>query len=158
MRWKPMPRMTTGAVVRSANAQKPDIAGTIFPQFKVNDNAGERQRSDDAAGRGFAIFSWGVDPIHYVDPLDLATFRKLGGRVFSIFPECQREKVQESGIDAEPLFDPDGEIKAWFDDKEFTTILVRPDRIVGVCGRPVDISTLINRFCDAAHIVTGAKA
>jgi 3-(3-hydroxy-phenyl)propionate hydroxylase len=158
MRWKPMPRMTNGAVVRSKNPQKPDIAGTIFPQFAVNDGAGERRRSDDAVGCGFVILSWGVDPLYYADPAELARFRKLGGRVFAIFPECQREKVQESEIDAEPLFDPDGQIKAWFDDKEFTTILVRPDRIVGACGRPVDINTLINRFCDAAHIGTGVKA
>jgi 3-(3-hydroxy-phenyl)propionate hydroxylase len=158
MRWKPMPRMTKGAVVRSANAQKPDIAGTIFPQFTVNDGAGERRRSDDAFGPGFVILSWGVDPHYYADPMELARFHKLGGRVFAIFPECQREKVQESRIDAEPLFDPDGQIKAWFDDKEFTTIIVRPDRIVGACGRPVDINTLINRFCDAAHIGTGAQA
>jgi 3-(3-hydroxy-phenyl)propionate hydroxylase len=158
MRWKPMPRMMKGAVVRSANAQKPDIAGTIFPQFTVNDGAGKRRRSDDAVGRGFAIFSWGADPLYYADTTELARFHKLGGRVFAIFPECQREKIQESGIDAEQLYDPDGQIKAWFDDKEFTTILVRPDRIVGACGRPVDINSLINRFCDAAHIGTEAKA
>ncbi len=158
MRWKPMPRMIQGAVVRSAIAQKPDIAGTIFPQFTVNDGAGERRRSDDAVGRGFAILSWGVDPHYYADPLELARYRKLGGRIFAIFPEGQREKIQETAIDAEPLFDPDGQIKAWFDDKEFTTILVRPDRIVGACGRPVDINSLIKRFCDVAHIFTGDKA
>ncbi|EGD57846.1 3-(3-hydroxyphenyl)propionate hydroxylase [Novosphingobium nitrogenifigens DSM 19370] len=149
MRWKPMPKMRDGALVPAKAIRGNDPVGTIFPQFRVEDVNGVPLRSDDALGTGFALVSWGSDPVTYFDGETARLLEAMGGRAFTIFPACQKEIVLASSLGSTPLFDPDGSAKGVFDRAEYSTFLVRPDRIVGAAGSPVDVARLVADMANA---------
>ena len=149
MRWKPMPKMREGALVPAKAIRGDDPVGTIFPQFRVEDAQGQALRSDDAFGTGFALVSWGSDPSTYFDDDTARLLATMGCGVFTLFPACQRDIVLGSGLRSTPLFDPDGSAKAVFDKAEYALFLVRPDRIVGAAGSPVDAARLVMAMANA---------
>lgn len=155
MRWKPMPKMETGALVRARSTRGEDPVGTIFPQFNVLDQAGNPQRSDDMFSTQFALVSWGSDPANYFDEGTAEWIARMGARSFTIFPACQKPVVEKSGLTSQALFDPDGSVKAWFDTREHSVYIVRPDRIIGAAGNPLQAAAIINQMGKALHLVTG---
>lgn len=153
MRWKPMPRMRNGALVPARTIRGEDPVGTIFPQFDVEDAQGNAVRSDDALGAGFAVVSWGADPANYFDAATLGQLERMGARVFTVFPACQREVVLATASGSTPLFDRTGAAKAFFDAAEHSVFVVRPDRIIGAAGSPVEAATLVSSMAAALHLV-----
>ena len=154
MRWKPMPRMEQGALVPARSIRGESPVGTIFRQVRLEDAAGKPVLSDDAFGPGFALVSWGSDPANYFNADTAALLERMGGKSFAIFPACQREVVLASKPVSTPLFDPDGAGKALFDGAEHAVLLVRPDRIVGAAGMPIDAADLVARMAAALDLAT----
>lgn len=153
MRWKPMPRMRHGALAPARTIRGVDPVGTIFAQFPLEDSAGKRLRSDDALGSGFALISWGSDPTAYCDAETTSLLERMGCRCITIFPACQREVALASATSSTLMFDPDGQAKALFDSAEHSVFLVRPDRIVGSAGSPVETATIVSAMARALHLV-----
>lgn len=151
MRWKPMPRMRKGALVPARAIRGEDPVGTIFAQFVVEDAQGRRLQSDDVFGGGFALISWGSDPTRYFDADTAGLLGQMEAGSFTIYPACQREVVLASSPRSTPLFDPDGRVKALFDTLEHSLFLLRPDRIVGAAGSPIQVADMVAAMAGALH-------
>ena len=155
MQWKPMPKMEAGALVRATTKRGDDPVGTIFPQFELIDPSGKSVRSDDIFGTRFVLVSWGSDASHYLDPERKGFLEAIGAKCFTIFPECQRQVVEQSDLISSPLYDGTGLAKAYFDQREHCVILVRPDRIIGAACTPVEADAMVEAMATALNLAIG---
>ncbi len=158
MRWKPMPRMEQGALVPATSIRGVSPVGTIFRQVPLEDAQGRPVQSDDAFGPGFALVSWGSDPANYFAADTARLLEGMGAKAFTIFPACQRQVVLARQGGSIPLFDPSGAAKALFDGAEHSVFLVRPDRIVGAAGTPIEAAGMIEAMAEALCLVREGAA
>lgn len=158
MRWKPMPKMDHGALVPPRSKRGKNPVGTIFPQFNVATPDGECHRSDDLFGIGFALVSWGSDPARYFEADTLAQLELIGAKCFTIFPICQKPVIEKSNVSSQPIFDIDGAAKAYFDTQEHSVFLLRPDRIIGAAGTPIEAARLVSQMAIALNLKQGKAA
>ena len=133
MRFKPMPRYETGAVVHPQSPPAKDSpVGRMFPQPRVVTRAGGPQRLDEVLGAGFGVLVW-CNPLERVfDEPTRAIWRALGARVLEVRPMSQLH-WRSPGEDASHgavVGDVDGDLKRWFDRNPVGVVVIRPDRIV----------------------------
>ncbi|MCJ0906279.1 bifunctional 3-(3-hydroxy-phenyl)propionate/3-hydroxycinnamic acid hydroxylase [Rhodococcus sp. ARC_M6] len=155
MRFKPMPRYTTG-VLADPNTQESGSAGAKltsklipvltaniknspvgvqFPQPRVNSLDAPDQLLDDAIGNWWSVIVWGNNPKDVLPQESLDKLSALGARLVAVVPETQREWA-EKRMDSDVLVlgDHTGRLKKWFDDRPTPLVFLRPDRFVaGAC-------------------------
>jgi 3-(3-hydroxy-phenyl)propionate hydroxylase len=147
MKYKPMPRYTTGIVVSAGNGGRDDPVGRMFAQPMVATVDRRRQRLDDVIGSWFAVIGIFLDPAAHLRPQSRAWWDALGARFVRVVrsrsgarPSVAGElvpldvDVEASGVVTE---DVDGAFRDWILAHPNQEIIVlRPDRYVAaVCDR-----------------------
>ena len=85
MKYKPMPRYTTGFVVRNeADRDLDSLVGRMFMQPTVETTGREVAKLDDVIGQWFAVIGVHIDPASSLDPLLLAWWRTIGARFVQV--------------------------------------------------------------------------
>ncbi|RYH65390.1 MAG: bifunctional 3-(3-hydroxy-phenyl)propionate/3-hydroxycinnamic acid hydroxylase, partial [Alcaligenaceae bacterium] len=135
MRFKPMPRFETGAVVHSANPKGDNSAvGTLFIQPRVTLRDGTCERLDDVLGTGFSILAWGNSPKNILDKDVADDWLSLGAKLVAVLPVSQLHWNSEEDANVTVVGDVDGKLRAWFDTHTDSVLFIRPDRyIAGAC-------------------------
>ncbi len=143
MRFKPMPKFDTGAVVPSA-ARGASPVGKLFIQPRVRTSAGDIRRLDDVIGPNFAIVAWSTNPRQYMTEEQAAIWESLGAVFVTIKPDVQLGSRPDEalGFRTDPLHgvvqvgDTQGRLKEWFGAWPESIVFLRPDRVVAATASP----------------------
>jgi 3-(3-hydroxy-phenyl)propionate hydroxylase len=134
MRFKPMPRFTSGIVIQTPSGSVQGRAtGKLFPQPRVTSADGKTSRLDDVIGLRFAIISWGTDPqLHMSDELR-RYWRSIDAAFVALIPPTQIQKFRGNIFPGSIVIgDTDGALHEWFADQgnDGSIVVLRPDRVV----------------------------
>lgn len=152
MRFKPMPRYSTGVVVDS-DSLKPGTSqakrtsrfmtvrnaidkvtpvGKQFIQPRVATAEVDGVRLDDVLGSWWAVAAWGNDPARLFSEAEIAAMDRLGFRRFAFISATQRAWAEQeyAGSGTQVIADIDGSLKQWFDARAYGVVFLRPDRFV----------------------------
>lgn len=154
MRFKPMPKYEQGALHHGGAA----CVGRIFPQPLVDlvDRSGVRL--DEVLGPGFAVLSWGVDPLRWIDETQKARLARLGFRFILAVPSTQLEWESERNAGVAVVGDRGGALKAWFSERPESVVVIRPDRFVGAACRPQGLAQTLTALLRALRTSQPAEA
>jgi 3-(3-hydroxy-phenyl)propionate hydroxylase len=157
MRFKPMPTMDVGALTPVGSTSSPTPVGRIFIQPTVSTRARPSIRLDDAIGPWFAFIAWNNDPRAILDQHAIEALQAIGARLVSARPQVQLGWDGADGARDDVLIvgDADGRLKRWFEQREESVLLVRPDRIVGGASGAQTASQMVRAF--VAALGTGAS-
>ncbi|MFD6895622.1 bifunctional 3-(3-hydroxy-phenyl)propionate/3-hydroxycinnamic acid hydroxylase [Rhodococcus sp. NPDC060086] len=147
MRFKPMPRYETGAVVPLPDKDSP--VGRMFIQPEVVTESG-RCLLDEALGKWFAVLCWNNDPTAVLDKPSVEAWRKIGARLVAVVPAAQVGQASY-GDDVTVVGDL-GQLKGWFDVHRESVLFLRPDRFVAAAGIAQDASLLSTQLLSALHM------
>jgi len=128
MKYKPMPRYTSGIVAGVASRAKRDPVGRMFPQPYIGLHA-ERVLLDEALGPWFAVLRLGGDPVD-LDDAALDWWREVGARLVEVrMGDDRSDRPARGGAIA--IDDVDGAFAAWRSQRPWVDVVVlRPDRYV----------------------------
>ncbi|GAA2373142.1 bifunctional 3-(3-hydroxy-phenyl)propionate/3-hydroxycinnamic acid hydroxylase [Dactylosporangium salmoneum] len=144
MRFKPMPRYESGAIVPISGPQSP--VGRLFIQPQVQ-TADGTALLDDAIGDWFAVLCWNNDPTAILDDGALKIWRGLGARLVAIVPRAQ---LGRAAFPPEVLVVGDlGRLKTWFDAHTESVVFLRPDRCVAAASIAQQASDVSRRLAAA---------
>ncbi|WP_404287026.1 bifunctional 3-(3-hydroxy-phenyl)propionate/3-hydroxycinnamic acid hydroxylase [Glutamicibacter arilaitensis] len=155
MRFKPMPRYTSGVLADPTTAQAGTAEATLrsklipvatantrvspvgvqFIQPNVRTDELGIGKLDDVVGNWWTLLVWGNDPIDVLPTKTIEDLQALGARLVAVVPETQYEWAKRD-MSSEVLVvsDVTGRLKKWFDDRPTPMVLLRPDRFVaGAC-------------------------
>ncbi|MBO2453172.1 bifunctional 3-(3-hydroxy-phenyl)propionate/3-hydroxycinnamic acid hydroxylase [Actinomadura barringtoniae] len=153
MRFKPMPRYRSGAVVPSAGPDSP--VGRLFIQPEVQ-TADGLMLLDDALGDWFAVICWNNDPTAILDADALAICRRLGARLVAVVPRAQ---LGMDNFPREVLVVGDlGPLKSWFDAHRESVLFLRPDRCVAAAAVAQKASETTREFAEVLALHESTKA
>ncbi len=152
MKFKPMPRFSSGVVLNSGHARQDELVGRMFiqPNVEANDGLGVR-RLDDMIGGRFALLGWRGDALAKADePLrrqmaQLHCVNLIGVRARVSADEAMRCGVSPAQSTA--LQDSENTLQLWFQSKAVDWVLIRPDRYVAAAGTWNDATEQLERFC-----------
>lgn len=152
MRFKPMPRYSTGVVVDSDSLQpgrsaakrssrfmtarnavdKVTPVGKQFIQPRVRTHEVDNALLDDVLGNWWAVAAWGNDPARLFSDADNQTMDAMGFRRVAFISETQRVWAEREYAESGTLVvgDIDGSLKKWFDTRAYGVVFLRPDRFV----------------------------
>ena len=137
MRFKPMPRYDTGAVVHAVNPPGPGSAvGTLFIQPRVDTREQKDVLLDDVIGPGFAVLCWNNDPRRLLGPEEFERWKALGAKFIALRSQTQLSWDGPAGPDPDVIVvgDRTGALKKFFDTQTDSVLFLRPDRcIAGAC-------------------------
>jgi 3-(3-hydroxy-phenyl)propionate hydroxylase len=144
MRFKPMPRYQSGAIVPPSGPGSPVGRLLVQPEVRTADGA---MLLDDAIGGWFAVLCWNNDPTAILDDDALALWRRLGARLVAVVPEAQ---LGAASFPPEVLVvgDP-GPLKTWFDGHRESVVFLRPDRCVAAASVAQRASATTRRLMTA---------
>lgn len=136
MKYKPMPRYTTGVLTGVAAGDRADPVGRMFPQPFVDTDTG-RVRLDDVIGPWFAVLCLADEPAA-LDPAAVAWWRSIGARVVHVvrpraLPYGAPRRLGPDGPagDTVTVEDADGALRDWRLARPGDEVVVlRPDRYV----------------------------
>ncbi|WP_417599823.1 bifunctional 3-(3-hydroxy-phenyl)propionate/3-hydroxycinnamic acid hydroxylase [Pararhodobacter oceanensis] len=155
MRYKPMPRYTSGIVLHdTSGTPRGNATGKMFPQPMVTRRSGETCRFDDVAGTGFALISWATDPQMFLPAPERARWQALGARFLCVVPDTQRESYRGTLQDGtEVIGDATGELHDWFSDQfnDGNYVFLRPDRFVAGIVPPQDAAAASTQVLGLLH-------
>jgi 3-(3-hydroxy-phenyl)propionate hydroxylase len=136
MRFKPMPRYREGALEYGAGGfQATSRVGRMFIQPRVATADGWQGRLDDKLGSGFALISWGVNPMRWLDAESRRMLAALDTTIIWAVPMTGLAHETERHGDVVVLGDLQERLKGWFSDTPHSIVLLRPDRFVAInCG------------------------
>jgi 3-(3-hydroxy-phenyl)propionate hydroxylase len=86
MKYKPMPRYTSGIVVGARRSRRDDPVGRMFLQRAVESAGGRRERLDDVLGPWFAVIGIHLDPTVHLGASSLSWWSTLGARFVEVRP------------------------------------------------------------------------
>ncbi len=131
MKYKPMPRYTSGIVTGVDERAKDDPVGRLFVQPAVETTDGRRVKLDDVLGAWFAVLGIHVDPADGLTPEQQAWWRALDARFVSV------DAPHSARVTVEDVKDVDGAFRGWLLAHPGAEIIIlRPDRYVAaVCTR-----------------------
>ncbi|WP_432013608.1 bifunctional 3-(3-hydroxy-phenyl)propionate/3-hydroxycinnamic acid hydroxylase [Streptomyces cucumeris] len=134
MRFKPMPRYDTGAVVHCEPRRPDSPVGTLFIQPRVDTREQENVLLDDVLRPWFAVACWNNNPRRVLGSEAFAQWKSLGATFVALRPQTQLHWAQEDDPDVVVVGDRTGRLKKWFDPREESVLFLRPDRVVaGAC-------------------------
>ena len=160
--FKPMPKYDHGVVVPSTQptwktlpdrAECPTSVGTLFPQPTVRNEEGQAVLLDDATGQGWRVILWNNDPMAFVSHAAAETVARLGGSLVHAVPASQLQWAKAAASPGVRVVgDETGVLKAWFDERPFSAIVVRPDHVVAGEALPQELDDVLNRVFSTARI------
>ncbi|HEY6795095.1 MAG TPA: bifunctional 3-(3-hydroxy-phenyl)propionate/3-hydroxycinnamic acid hydroxylase [Kineosporiaceae bacterium] len=139
MRFKPTPYYSEGFVAPERARPRTRSEGRMFIQPAIEAPGGVRQRLDDLLGPWFAVIGFDVDPLTRLDDRQLSALARLRPHVIKIVPSragerCRRDPcVMRSTTVVE---DVDNELRSWFQARDGTVAVIRPDRYVAALTTP----------------------
>jgi 3-(3-hydroxy-phenyl)propionate hydroxylase len=134
MKYKPMPRYTSGVVTGGRPQDKGDPVGRMFMQPEVENAGRRREKLDDVIGPWFAVIGIHLDPADHLGRTALQWWRDLG----AVFVRVDRPRWGEPKPARDlSVEDVDGAFRDWLLARPDAEIVVlRPDRYVAaVCDR-----------------------
>ncbi|MCC5577486.1 bifunctional 3-(3-hydroxy-phenyl)propionate/3-hydroxycinnamic acid hydroxylase [Microtetraspora sp. AC03309] len=153
MRFKPMPRYESGAIVPASGPQSP--VGRLFIQPHVQ-TAGGTALLDDAIGNWFVVLCWNNDPTAILDKDALDMWRRLGARLVAIVP---KEQIGRTAFPPEVVVVGDlGPLKSWFDAHTESVVFLRPDRCVAAVSIAQQASDMSRRLARALAASESGRA
>ena len=150
-RFKPVPRLTEGAVVHEHPIPKTSPVGRLFVQPHVTTRERSDVLLDDVLGPWFAVIAWGTNPRRHLDDEAIAVWRRLGARFFTIRPMTQLWWEEDDDPEVTIIGDATGSLKDWFDNQPGSVIVLRPDRFVAGMSLAHDLSRLTKAFAASLH-------
>ena len=150
MRFKPMPRYETGAVVHSASPNgNRSAVGTLFVQPRVALRDGTSKRLDDVLGTGLSVLAWGNSPSNILDKDVADDWLSLGAKFVAVRPMSQLHWSDDEDANVTVVGDVDGTLRAWFDTHNDSVLFIRPDRCIAGACIAQDADTLSEQLLDA---------
>lgn len=150
MRFKPMPRYETGAVVHSARSSGTRSAvGTLFVQPRVALRDGTSKRLDDVLGTGLSVLAWGNSPSNILDKDVADDWLSLGAKFVAVRPMPQLHWSDDEDANVTVVGDVDGTLRAWFDTHNDSVLFIRPDRCIAGACIAQDADTLSEQLLEA---------
>lgn len=135
MRFKPMPKYHTGALL--ADSQKNSPVGKMFIQPRVQLASGEQILLDDVIGNHFAIMAWGVNPHWGLSEKSMQQWQKLGVQFIQVIPAVQLNNPQLKHVEGViTVGETATEIRTWFGKTTASIVILRPDRFVAALAIP----------------------
>ena len=159
MRFKPMPRYRTGALVYADGVDVGSPVGKMFIQPRVTaDVGGLPVKLDDVLGSSFAIVCWGVDPTYWMSPATRHFWTVLGAQIISVRPNTQLEhEMAQQPPGVKIVGDTDGRFKEWFGNHSSSIVFLRPDRFVAAMCKPQQIDETTAKLAAVLHINHGVR-
>jgi 3-(3-hydroxy-phenyl)propionate hydroxylase len=130
MRYKPMPRYETGAIVHAEPRMPDSPVGTLFIQPRVDTRDASGVLLDDVIGPWFAVLCWNNDPRRVLGDVAFSTWKAVGARFVALRPHSQLHWTDDDDPDVVVVGDRDGRLKAWFDNRDESVLFLRPDRCI----------------------------
>jgi 3-(3-hydroxy-phenyl)propionate hydroxylase len=147
MRFKPMPTMSSGAITHVGSSSTRTPVGRLFMQPTVSTRTSAAIKLDDAIGPWFALIAWNNDPRAILDADAQRRLARLGVRLIAVRPASQLNwDLSTPDESVTVVGDVDGSLKRWFDDRQESVLLIRPDRIVGGASIAYAASDMIRAF------------
>lgn len=152
MKFKPMPRFSTGVVLNCGIAARDAIVGRMFIQPNVERQSGLSEKLDDVVGGRFALLSWRCDPLAEDGGTLQAQLQQLD--CVRLVGVRSRSSASEPGMSAadtanvQVIQDLENDLQLWFQRNEVDWVLLRPDRFVAAVGQAQDAPQLLKRFCE----------
>ncbi|GAA4026708.1 bifunctional 3-(3-hydroxy-phenyl)propionate/3-hydroxycinnamic acid hydroxylase [Actimicrobium antarcticum] len=154
MRFKPMPRYRSGALVYPAGVDTASPVGRMFIQPRVTtDIVALPVKLDEVLGTSFAIVCWGNDPTYWMSAETRQLWQRLGTRIISVRPNTQLAHElarQPEGVTI--VADTDGRLKEWFGNHSASVVFLRPDRFVAGMCLPQQIDAMSLSLEQALHV------
>ena len=160
MRFKPMPRYKEGALYYGPKGfAVASPVGRMFIQPRVAKADGWQGRLDETIGGGrFALISWGVNPVRWMNPETVAVLKALDTELIWVVPMTQLAYEAERHHDVTMLGDLDRRVKQWFDKYPNSAVLLRPDRFVAINCTPQEINGQVKILADQLRVNVAAAA
>lgn len=150
MKFKPMPRFSTGVVHNSGNSKRDELVGRMFIQPNVENTEGKTQQLDDLIGARFALLSWRCDPLENMSEelakklQQLGCDRLIGVRARSSMDEPGFPVVSSDAVKL--LQDVENGLHFWFQGKQVDWVLIRPDRFIAAVGNANEAIAQLTQF------------
>lgn len=152
MKYKPLPRYTSGVVLPGPGASNGSPVGRMFAQPMLETPDGARVKLDDAIGSGFAVIAVGADPAARLSPANLAFWRELGATLVRIEPPrtARRAGAPDPADSADAtvvLHDVLGAFRDLLLGRPGEQVFVlRPDRYVAAVGQHADLDRITSQL------------
>jgi 3-(3-hydroxy-phenyl)propionate hydroxylase len=146
MRFKPMPRYDTGAVVHDANPSPTSPAGTLFIQPRVDTRTAQNLLLDEVLGTGFAVLAWNNNVRRLLDADIVDRWKALGARFVEARPATQLHWTGHDDPDITVVGDRTGALKTFFDAHAESVVFLRPDRCIAaacIAQRASEVSAAV---------------
>jgi 3-(3-hydroxy-phenyl)propionate hydroxylase len=150
MRFKPMPRYDTGAVVHNEGASATSPSGTLFIQPHVDTRDAENILLDEVLGGGFAVLAWNNNPRALLSAASFDRWKALGASFIEARPVTQLHWTGHDDADVTVVGDRTGALKAFFDAHVESVLFLRPDRCIaaaGIAQRSDELSAQLFEVC-----------
>jgi 3-(3-hydroxy-phenyl)propionate hydroxylase len=148
MRFKPMPTIRAGAVTSVGSPGPESPVGRLFPQPFVVTRESGTVRLDDAIGDWLTLLAWNNDPAAILDADVIEAARRASIQLVEARPA---EQLHWLSTGSHPVLgDAHGALRAWFDARPESVVLIRPDRIVGGAAPAHAASAMLRAFLDTA--------
>lgn len=134
MRFKPMPRYDTGAVVHNQSASAVPPAGTLFIQPHVDTRAVQNVLLDDILGTGFAVLAWNNNPRALLGESVYERWKSLGANLIEARPQTQLHWEGHDDDAVTVVGDRTGALKKFFDAHAESVLFLRPDRCIAAAS------------------------
>lgn len=178
MRYKPMPRYTSGAVVdaetlmpgtssgklpKQLHTQRTSKApvspvGAQFIQPVVTTADGSSALLDDVIGYRWAVLQWGGNPESLFTEAEREILRGLNAVLVSVMPATQTQLGGATDPDAIVVGDTTGRLKTWFDQGSTPVLVLRPDRFVAAATIPQTAGVAVRSLAQAVGLRSDAAA
>ncbi|MGH3580698.1 MAG: 3-(3-hydroxyphenyl)propionate hydroxylase, partial [Mycobacterium sp.] len=134
MRFKPMPRYDTGAVVHTESASAVPPAGTLFIQPHVDTRTAQNLLLDEVLGTGFAVLAWNNNLRELLDEATFERWKAMGAKLIEARPGTQLHWTGHDDPDITIVGDRTGALKKFFDAHAESVLFLRPDRCIAAAG------------------------
>ena len=158
MRFKPMPRYDTGAVVHNESASAVPPAGTLFIQPAVDTRVAQNVLLDEILGTGFAVLAWNNNPRALLSVDTYTRWKTLGASFIEARPNTQLHWSGHDDPGVTIVGDRTGALKKFFDAHTESVLFLRPDRcIAAACIAQLCDGTSAQLF-GVLHLTGGGEA
>lgn len=158
MRFKPMPRYDTGAVVHNESASAVPPAGTLFIQPAVDTRVAQNVLLDEILGTGFAVLAWNNNPRALLSVDTYTRWKTLGASFIEARPNTQLHWSGHDDPGVTIVGDRTGALKKFFDAHTESVLFLRPDRcIAAACIAQLCDDTSAQLF-GVLHLTGGGEA
>ncbi|MDB5840155.1 MAG: 3-(3-hydroxy-phenyl)propionate hydroxylase [Herminiimonas sp.] len=158
MRFKPMPRYRTGALVYADGVDASSPVGRMFIQPQVTTADGRTVKLDDVLGSSFSIICWGIDPVYWMSDATRDFWNNLGAKIISVRPTTQLAyEVERHSPDLTLIADAQGRLKEWFGSHPSSVVFLRPDRFVAAMCKPQQVDATTAALAAVLHAKKGIE-